>query len=127
MFSLPDAAELLQASAKTSRRGVANGFVIHRLSDLAAAGEAGTTRTRAIVEGLLADAETRVIFGQADDQVAPTAAILRLSETEAAWLTKLGWGEALWKVAARSFVVEHRLAGLEERILTPTPACAARG
>ena len=91
LFYLPDAAELLQASAKTSRRGVANVFVVHRLSDLAAAGDAGT-RTRAIVEGLLADCETRVVFGAADDQVASTATLLRLSETEAAWLTKLSRG-----------------------------------
>ena len=52
--------EWLQASFKLSRRdGVQNVVVMHRLSDLSAAGAAGS-RERELAEGLLHDAQTRV-------------------------------------------------------------------
>ena len=60
--------EWLQASFKLSRRdGVQNVVVMHRLSDLAAAGAAGS-RERELAEGLLHDAQTRVIYRQVAGQ-----------------------------------------------------------
>jgi hypothetical protein len=57
-------ARWLQATFKLSRSyGVANVAVVHRLSDLKAAGQEGSEQQR-LAEGLLADAETRVVFGQ---------------------------------------------------------------
>ena len=41
--------------------------VVHRLSDLKAAGQDGSQEQR-LAEGLLADAETRVVFGQAPEE-----------------------------------------------------------
>jgi hypothetical protein len=58
-------ARWLQATFKLSRSyGVANVAVVHPLSDLKAAGQEGSEQQR-LAEGLLADAETRVVFGQA--------------------------------------------------------------
>ncbi len=58
-------ARWLQATFKLARAmGVANVAVVHRLSDLQAAGAAGSAQQR-LAEGLLADTETRVVFGQA--------------------------------------------------------------
>ena len=68
--------EWLQASFKLSRRdGVQNVVVMHRLSDLAAAGAAGS-RERELAEGLLHDAQTRVIYRQVPDNVARTRELL---------------------------------------------------
>ena len=59
----------MQAQWKLSRAwGIANLMVIHRLSDLEAAGAAGS-KGRALAEGLLADCSTRVIYRQESDQI----------------------------------------------------------
>ncbi len=52
----------MQAQWKPSRGlGIANLMVIHRLSDLLTAGDAGS-QGRALAEGLLADCSTRIIY-----------------------------------------------------------------
>ena len=106
--------EWLQESFKLSRsHGTQNIIVIHRLSDLQAAGAAGS-RERALAEGLLADAETRVIYGQSTDQLDWTRDTLRLTGTETELLPALDRGVALWKVGQRSFIVRHRRSRAEE-------------
>ena len=66
-------ARWLQATFKLARSlGVANVAVVHRLSDLRAAGAAGSAQQR-LAEGLLADTETRVLFGQAPPRRRPAA------------------------------------------------------
>ena len=106
-------AQWLQASFKLSRSfGVANVVVVHRLSDLRAAGGAGSAQQR-LAEGLLADSETRVIFGQPPSELDSTRALLALTSTEAALLAHLPRAVALWKVADRSFLVEHALGSFE--------------
>lgn len=103
-------ARWLQSGFKLSRAfGVAHMAVVHRLSDLRSAGGAGSVEQR-LAEGLLSDAETRVVFGQAPSEVAEARALLGLTETEAELLPHLPRGMALWKVGMRSFLVEHRLA-----------------
>jgi hypothetical protein len=89
-----------------------NVLVMHRLSDLGAAGAAGSHQAR-LAEGLLADTETRVIYGQPPSEVDQAKELLGLSDTEAKLLPQLPRGQALWKVAARSFLVEHRLSASE--------------
>lgn len=112
-------ARWLQAGFKLSRAfGVANVAVVHRLSDLRAAGREGSEEQR-LAEGLLSDAETRVIFGQPPSEVAAARDLLGLSETEAELLPHLPRGMALWKVGVRSFLVEHRL-GRTEAVLVDT-------
>jgi hypothetical protein len=111
----------LQAAFKLSRAfGVANIAVVHRLSDLRAAGADGSAE-QLLAQGLLADAETRVVFGQPPSEVEVATGLLGLTSTEAELLPRLPRGLALWKVGERSFLVEHRL-GRREAPLVDTDA-----
>lgn len=114
-------ARFLQSSWKLARaHGVANVAVLHRVSDLASAGPAGSVAAK-VAEGLLSDSETLVCYGQGPAEAALAATALGLGEREAALLTRLRRGVALWRVAARSYLVEHRLAP-GERALVDTDA-----
>jgi hypothetical protein len=107
----------MQESFKLSRSlGVQNVLVMHRLSDLGAAGAAGSHQVR-LAEGLLADAETRVLYAQAPSEVERARELLGLSDTEADLLPRLPRGQALWKVGTRSFLVEHRLSAAEAALV----------
>src|SRR3954471_21888166 len=109
--------EWLQAAFKLSRRdGVQNVLVMHRLSDLSAAGAAGS-RQRELAEGLLHDAQTRVIYRQSSDIIALTRELLGLTSVEADLLPELADGVALWKVGPRGFIVQHRLSAIEAAIV----------
>jgi type IV secretory pathway VirB4 component len=97
----------MQAQWKLSRAlGIANLMVIHRLSDLDAAGDA-TSQARAMALGLLADCSTKIIYAQEESESHKTASTLGLSVTEEAHLPALQQGEGLWRVGQRSFVVQH--------------------
>ncbi len=99
----------MQAQWKLSRAyGIANILVLHRLSDLDAAGAHGS-QVRTIAEGLLADCSTRVIYRQESDQLTAIAGALGLTGTERDLLTALPKGTGLWKVADCAHVVHHRL------------------
>jgi hypothetical protein len=114
-------ARWLQATFKLSRSyGVANVAVVHRLSDLKAAGQEGSEQQR-LAEGLLADAETRVVFGQAPGEAARAGELLGLSRNEQALVCQLPRGVALWRVGQSSFLVEHELCP-EELALADTDA-----
>jgi hypothetical protein len=119
-------ARWLQATFKLSRAlGVANVAVVHRLSDLTAAGADGSAQPR-LAEGLLADTETRVVFGQPASELEATGRLLQLSSAERDLLAKLPRGVALWKVANRTFLVEH-FVGPGERRLVDTDAAMSDG
>ncbi|MHB8510520.1 MAG: ATP-binding protein [Candidatus Dormibacteria bacterium] len=110
-------ARWLQASWKLSRAlGVQNIAVIHRLSDLTAAGAADSEQVQ-LAKGLLSDSETRIVYGQSPGEIAAARELLGLTETEAEVTTKLLRGVALWKVGQRSFLVEHRLSPTERWIV----------
>ena len=99
----------MQAQWKLSRGlGIANLMVIHRLSDLLTAGDAGS-QGRALAEGLLADCSTRIIYRQETDQLHAAASLLGLTSVEMDAIAHLNRGRGLWKVAGRSFVVQHLL------------------
>lgn len=109
-------AEWLQQSFKLSRAyGVQNIVALHRLSDLSAAGASGSRELK-IAEGLVADADTRVIYAQAADQLPSLQELLGLTATQLEVVPKLGVGEALWQVGRRDFLVQHRLSRLERAI-----------
>jgi type IV secretory pathway VirB4 component len=113
MFSHLPIAAWMQQSFKLSRAsGTMNVLVMHRLSDLASAGAAGSHQVR-LAEGLLADTETRVIYGQPPSEIEQARELLGLSDTEAKLLPQLPRGQALWTVGGRSFLVEHRLSASE--------------
>ena len=110
-------ARWLRASLKLSRAyGVSNVVVVHRLSDLLAAGAEGSEQVR-LAQGLLADAETRVVYGQAPGEMEAAARLLGLTNTEAEVVPQLGRGVALWKVGQRSYLVQHRLGAAEEALV----------
>ena len=99
--------EWFQSNFKLARQfGVMNLVVLHKLADLHAAGDAGSRAAR-IAEGLVADASTRVVYHQDESQVPLTRSLLGLSRSEAELISMLSAGQALWRVGARSFVVEH--------------------
>jgi hypothetical protein len=85
---------------------------MHRFSDLLATGAQGS-EVAAITRGLLSDTETHVVYGMSASEVEATRDVLALSDTEAAILTELPRGRALWRVRGRSFVVDLRLSPLE--------------
>ena len=117
-------ARWLQSSWKLSRAlGVANIAILHRLSDLAAVGSAGSEQV-GLAEGLLADSETRVVYAQSPGEVARTGELLGLTDTEADLVSTLRRGTALWKVGRRSFLVEHHL-GRGERWMVDTDRAMA--
>ena len=113
----PAAASFMQRSWKLARSyGVANMLVVHRLSDLAAAGEAGSREVK-IAQGLLSDSETRVILQQSPADLEATRDLVGLTGTEIDHIAEMPRGAALWKVGRRSFVVEHRISRAERALI----------
>jgi hypothetical protein len=108
--------ERMQSQWKLSRGlGIANLMVIHRLSDLLSAGDAGS-RGRVLAEGLLADCSTRIIYRQEPDQLAAAASLLGLTGIETQAVSALTKGRGLWKVAGRSFITQHILHPAEREL-----------
>ena len=117
MLSVLGVGEWLQDLFKKSRSyGVQNILVMHRLSDLTAAGAAGS-REVAIAEGLLHDAQTRVVYRQVQDELPRTREALGLTSLDARLLPSLDPGVALWKLGARSFLVQHRISAREAELV----------
>lgn len=106
------AAWLQQTSKLARARGVQLITVVHRLSDLAAQTDAGTA-ARAQAEGLLADAETRVVYGQAPGERRLAATLLGLTEPESELVCSLGPYRALWRIGEHTALVDHVLATAE--------------
>jgi len=105
--------EWFQSNFKLARSfGVMNLVVLHKLADLQAAGDAGSRAAR-IAEGLIADASTRIVYHQDESQVPLTRQLLGLSESESQLISMLSTGQALWRVGARSFVVQHYRSRIE--------------
>ncbi|HEV3329101.1 MAG TPA: ATP-binding protein [Acidimicrobiales bacterium] len=111
------AARWLQAGFKLARaRGIAHVLVLHRLSDLAAAGSDGSV-TAAIAAGLLRDVETSVLFGQPPAEAAALEELLGLSGPERDVVARLPRGAALWRVGAARSVVRHAVAPAESAFI----------
>jgi hypothetical protein len=119
-------ARWLRTSLKLARQyGVSNVVVIHRLSDLLAAGDADSEQVQ-LAKGLLSDTETRVIYGQAEGEIGETAELVGLSQSEQERLPTLDRGLAIWKVGRSSHMVEHQLSWLERPIVDTDAAMASR-
>ncbi len=115
-------AKYLQSCYKLSRAyGVANIAVAHRISDLRAQSDDGSSAAK-VAMGLLGDTDIRVVFRQSTDQVAEATALLDLTSTEADLLPRLARGRALWRVGPNhTSVVQHVIAPTE-RCFTDTDA-----
>lgn len=110
-------ARWLQASWKLARaHGIANMAIFHRISDMSSVGDEGSWQV-GLAQGLLADSETRVIYGQSPGEVNLAQQDLSLSATEVQLLQRIGCGTALWKVAQRSFLVRHVLSAAERSMV----------
>ncbi|MFP8941717.1 ATP-binding protein [Streptomyces fenghuangensis] len=108
--------ERMQSQWKLSRGlGIANMMVVHRLSDLLTAGDAGS-RSRALAEGLLTDCSTRIVYRQEPDQLTAAASLLGLTGVETQAVGALVKGRGLWKVAGRSFITQHLLHPTEREL-----------
>jgi hypothetical protein len=115
-----------QSTFKLSRAlGVANVVVVHRVTDLRAAGDDGSSQQK-LADGLLADAETRVVFGQSPAEAAATSRALGLTQAETEAVCRLPKGVALWRLGRRSFLVEH-LVGTDEAALVDTDSAMVAG
>lgn len=110
-------ARYLRSSWKLARaKGLSNIAVCHRVSDLTSSGAAGSETAR-LAEGLLADSETVVCYAQPASELPALAVALGCSEEELAVLTALPRGVALWRVAGRSFLVEHLVSSIERPLV----------
>ncbi|MFZ0667980.1 MAG: hypothetical protein WAM97_19700 [Acidimicrobiales bacterium] len=120
-------ARWFQSTWKLSRAwGVANIAVLHRLSDLTSVGAAGSEQV-GLAEGLLSDSETRVIYAQSPGEIAQAGELLGLNETERELIPHLGRGVALWKIANRSFLVQHLLGSTERSMVDTDGALPTEG
>ena len=118
-------ARWLQDSYKLARsHGVQNVAIVHRLSDLTAAGAAGSEQVELAV-GLLKDTQTQVIFQQPPGELARIRELLGLNEVEAQVVASLPTGTALWLVNRQSFLVRHELTEEEEWIVDTDTRMAA--
>jgi len=116
--------EYYQAAFKLGRQtGVQHWMVLHRLTDLDAAGDAGT-RQQALAKGLLAETGTTIIYRQHPDEARRASTILGLSDTETHRITHYPQGVALWRIGGRSYEVRH-VRSARELKLTATDAAMA--
>jgi hypothetical protein len=116
--------EYYQAAFKLGRQtGVQHWMVLHRLSDLDAAGDTGT-RQQALAKGLLAETGTIIVYRQHPEEVLRATAALGLSSTESERISHYPQGVALWRIGGRSYEVRH-IRSTRERELTATDAAMA--
>ncbi len=106
-------AKYYQSCQKLARAyGVANISIAHRISDLRAQTDDGTSAAK-VSMGLLADTQTRILFRQSTDQVPEAKSLLGLTDVEAELLPKLAVGRALWRVGDHTAIVQHRIGSAE--------------
>jgi hypothetical protein len=113
-----------QAAFKLGRQtGVQHWMILHRLSDLDAAGDTGS-RQQALIKGLLAETGTVIVYRQHPEEIPRATSALGLSVTEAQRIGHYPQGIALWRIAGRSYEVRH-IRSPREQTLTATDAAMA--
>jgi len=105
LLSDPHALRWLQGSWKLARaRGLSHVLVLHRWSDVAAAGDAGTAH-RERARGLLRECETSWLFRQPPDEAREMALALALHPREERYLSGLSKGTVLVRYGVHRSVV----------------------
>jgi type IV secretory pathway VirB4 component len=95
----------LQGSWKLARsRGLSHLLVLHRWTDVAAAGDAGSAQ-RERAQGLLRECETALLFRQPPDEAREMAVALGLHSREERYLTALPKGAALVRYGPHRSIV----------------------
>ncbi|HUX04661.1 MAG TPA: ATP-binding protein [Acidimicrobiales bacterium] len=98
----------LRGSWKLARsRGISHVLVLHRFSDVASAGDAGSAQ-REQARGLLRECETSWLFRQPPDEAREMALALGLHPREGQYLTALPKGAALARYGAYRSIVRVR-------------------
>jgi len=121
-------ARWMQTNQKLARQlslSVVN--VMHRLSDTAAAGDAGST-TRSLAEGVIADSGTWVIYRQKPGEQRLLRDTLQLNQLQASLATQLTRGRGLWIVGGETrqvTLVDHVLSDLERQLIDTDHAMTA--
>ena len=121
-------ARWMQTNQKLARQlslSVVN--VMHRLSDTAAAGDAGST-TRSLAEGVITDSGTWVIYRQKPGEQRLLRDTLQLNQLQATLTTQLTRGRALWIVGSETRqvqLVDHVLSSIEYELVDTDHALAA--
>jgi hypothetical protein len=120
LLHLPATTGWLQSLSKLARaHGVQLITVLHRASDLTGQADTGTA-TQARAKGLLADAETRVLYTQTPGERPLLAELLDHTEVELDLVTQLPPHRALWQIGRYRAVVDHILSPLEAAELVDT-------
>ena len=128
LLSEEASARWMQTNQKLARQlslSVVN--VMHRLSDTAAAGAAGST-TRSLAEGVIADSGTWVIYRQKPGEQPLLRDTLQLNQLQAQLVTQLTRGRGLWVVGGETRQVtfcDHVLSDIERRLVDTDQAMAA--
>lgn len=113
-------ARWMQTNQKLARQlslSVVN--VMHRLSDTAAAGDAGSA-TRSLAEGVITDSGTWVIYRQKPGEKRLLRETLQLNEVQADLATRIGCGRGLWIVGGETreiALVDHVLSDHESELI----------
>jgi hypothetical protein len=121
-------ARWMQTNQKLARQlslSVVN--VMHRLSDTAAAGDAGSA-TRSLAEGVIADSGTWVIYRQKPGEQRLLRETLQLNRLQASLSTQLTRGRGLWIVGGESrqvTLVDHVLSDAERDLVDTDQAIRA--
>lgn len=120
LLHLPATTSWLQGISKLARaHGICLITVLHRVSDLTGQADSGTA-TQAQARGLLADAETRVLYSQSAGERALLREVLGLTGPELDLVTQLPPHRALWQIGRHAAVVDHLLSSLEAQHLVDT-------
>lgn len=115
--AVPGVAARFTEEFKLSRRwGINNWLILHKLRDAAAGADDGTA-TAKLMDALLADIDTHVVYRQDDAMVAETTRRLGMSETQRELLTDLRALQALWQVGAQQFLVTQEISSYERPIV----------
>ena len=121
-------ARFTQTNQKLARQlGISVVNVLHRLSDTAAAGPAGST-TRALAEGAIADSGTWIIYRQRPSEQPLLRDTLDLNAVQARMTTRLPRGRGLWIVAGdrrEITLVDHVLSDTERALVDTDTAMHA--
>lgn len=113
----PAALRWLQGSWKLARaRGLAHLLVLHRFSDVAASGDAGSA-ARERARGLLRECETQWLFRQPPDEAREMSVALGLSALEESYLAQLPRGVALVRYGDARSVVRVRPSERDQRFV----------
>lgn len=111
------AAEFLQELWKLCRAwGIQNILVVHRITDLGASGDDGSREAK-LAEGLLSDAEVKIVHRQPPDQREAIIGLLGRSESETEIILSERPGEAMWIVGERSVLAATRISSFERSIV----------